>query len=191
MNSPQQPEGHDRQHALLRHRPIFGGVFGTGRYALASIPCVMNGLHAVRFMVIDPTSGAVISLADGKTEALDAARNALQADQVETSDEQMCQAELWPDCELAVPRPLLVRAKPISKRRRDIFAKSNGRCHYCAAPLLLDGVWHIEHMLPRAIGGRDEICNLVAACRKCNLAKSDRTALEFIASSIIDGREAR
>lgn len=151
----------------------------------------MNGLHAVRFMVIEPTSGAVISLADGKTEALDAARSALQSDQQELCGELMSQAELWPDRELSVPRPLVVKEKPISKRRREIFAKSNGRCHYCAAPLLLDGVWHIEHMLPRALGGLDDLSNLVAACRDCNLAKSDRTALEFVASSIIDGRRTR
>jgi hypothetical protein len=36
-------------------------------------------------------------------------------------------------------------------------------------------------MLPRALGGLDDVGHLVAACAPCNLAKKDRTALEFVA----------
>lgn len=35
---------------------------------------------------------------------------------------------------------------------------------------------------PRALGGGDDALNLVAACRRCNLAKSDRTAIELVGS---------
>jgi 5-methylcytosine-specific restriction endonuclease McrA len=70
--------------------------------------------------------------------------------------------------------------KAITKRRREVFDRSRGRCHYCSATLSLDGKWHVEHMLPRALDGDDSPINLVAACVGCNLAKSDRTALEFI-----------
>ena len=171
--------------ASLRHRPIYGGVFGTGRYALASMPCVMKGLHAVRFMVIEPATGAVLSLADEKVAALDTARavirttELLAVEQAQALGRDLRQAELWPrDNEIA--RPVVDRRRPVSKRRRDIFAKSQGCCHYCAAPLQLDGAWHVEHMLPRALGGADEVGNLVAACVPCNLAKRDRTAIEFV-----------
>lgn len=84
------------------HRPIFGGVFGTGRYALASMPCVVKGLHALRFMVIEPSTGAVLSLADDKVAALDAARDVIRTTQVlaieraEASGRDRRQAELWP-----------------------------------------------------------------------------------------------
>lgn len=171
--------------SALRHRPIFGGIFGIGRYALGSLPCVMHGLHAVRFMVIEPATGAVLSLASDKGEAMNAARRALQSNERMALEQALAighdprQSELWP---LAAPllRPVVDRRRPISKRRRDIFAKSGGCCHYCRAPLQLAGPWHIEHMLPRALGGADEIRNLVAACAPCNLAKSDRTAIEFV-----------
>lgn len=47
----------------MRHRPIVGGLFGkAGRFLLASVPCVERGLHAVRYSVIDPQSGVVLSL---------------------------------------------------------------------------------------------------------------------------------
>ena len=170
----------------LRHRPIYGGIFGTGRYALASTPCVVRGLHAVRYFVIEPATGAVFSLADDKTEALDAARAMLAAnDSVDTPAAH--QAELWPD-EHPRMRPLVDRRRPVSKRRRDIFAKSRGCCHYCGAPLQLDGLWHVEHMLPRALGGPDEASNLVAACAPCNLGKRDRTAIEYVVAGPGDGQ---
>lgn len=160
-----------------------------GRYALASMPCVMKGLHAVRFMVIEPATGAVLSLADEKVAALDAARAVIRTtelllvEQAQTDGQDPQQAELWPR-EARTGRPEVDRCRPVSKRRRNIFAKSNGRCHYCAAPLQLDGAWHVEHMLPRALGGADDVGNLVAACVPCNLAKRDRTAIEFVTSRI-------
>lgn len=164
--------------STLRHRPIIGGIFGSGHYALATVPCVVRGLHAVRYFVIEPATGAVLSLSVDKNEALEAARVALQA-QAPGADDSAVQSELWPG-ELPVDRPVVARRHPISKRRRDIFAKSRGCCHYCAAPLQLDGAWHVEHMLPRALGGADDAGNLVAACVPCNLAKRDRTAIEFV-----------
>ena len=156
-----------------------------GRYALASMPCVVKGLHALRFMVIEPTTGAVLSLADEKVTALDAARAVIRAtellaiEQAQALGRDPRQAELWPH-EAEVARPVLDRRRPVSKRRRDIFTKGRGCCHYCSTTLQLDGSWHVEHMLPRALGGADEIGNLVAACVPCNLAKRDRTAIEFV-----------
>lgn len=169
----------------ILHRPIIGGAFGVGRYVLATIPCVMRGLHAVRFMVIEPASGAVLSLADDKVDALDGARAAIRANELiemeraQTRGRDPRQQELWPNGPTPA-RPVVDRRRPVSKRRRDIFAKCGGRCHYCAAPLQLEGIWHVEHMLPRALGGDEHIANLVAACAPCNLGKRDRTAVEFV-----------
>ena len=163
----------------LRHRPIFGGVFGQGRYSLATMPCLSNGLHAVRYMVIEPKGGAVLSVAEGKLDALASARKVLRATETLAKNEVPLgeQASLWPEEDL----PVIGSApRPISRRRRDVFERSNGRCHYCSSVLKLDGKWHIEHMVPKALDGTDDEVNLVAACVACNLAKSDQTALEFI-----------
>lgn len=167
--------------APLRQRPILGGVFGKGRYALASMPCVAKGLHSVRYMVIEPASGVVVSIAEGKIAALDTARAVLAAaeqlaqQRADAEAREMQQGELFPREDVAPAAPSGKR-RPVS-RRREIFAKSSGRCHYCATTLKLDGSWHVEHMLPRAIG------NLVAACAPCNLSKGTRTALEFVAQT--------
>lgn len=170
----------------MRTRPIFGGVFGNGRYCLATMACIARGLHAVRYMVIEPRAGSVLSVAEEKTEALQSARRLLRATEalarVEQRQSTTQQALLWPD--EALP-PSVPGARPAPRRRREIFERSNGRCHYCATVLHLDGKWHIEHQIPRALDGDDRGINLVAACTTCNLAKSDRTALEFVAAQTL------
>ena len=73
------------------------------------------------------------------------------------------------------------RPKSVPKRRREIFEKSGGKCHYCGVALALDGAWHIEHMQPKALLGSNQKSNLVASCVPCNSKKRDMTAEEFIA----------
>src|SRR5262245_40272508 len=105
-------------------RPILGGVFGDGRYALATTMYVANGLHSVRFMVIDPVNGTVYSIADDKTQALAAAREMLRASEqvAEHLEDQWSQTELWAREELPI-RPIVDKHRPVSRRRRDIFEK--------------------------------------------------------------------
>jgi hypothetical protein len=165
----------------LLQRPIYGGVFGEdGRYALASMPCVSRGLFATRYMVIQSNAGVVLSISDHKVEALALARQRLHAanDTHHAESVNFVQSELWPEEPLLVSSP--APAAYVSRRRRVIYDDSNGRCHYCGTVLDLTGKWHVEHQLPRALGGGDAGLNLVAACAPCNLRKSDRTAIEFV-----------
>lgn len=180
----------------LLQRPIFGGVFGEdGRYAMASMPCVSHGLHSTRYMVLDPRAGAVLSIAEDKVAALANARRLISAGAELAQDESFG----WEQLDLGLiesptpqtPNVTELSTAMVSRRRREIFTKSAGKCHYCADPLTLDGKWHIEHMMPRAMGGSDDTINLVAACVTCNLRKADRSAIEFVSEvASTDGRQA-
>jgi hypothetical protein len=167
--------------ARMLQRPIYGGVFGHGQYSLATVPTIANGLHAVRFMVLDPRGGAVLAAGESKIEVIARARVALNATtrHAAANDERWEQAQIWPDLE---PGGQVRNARRVSRRRREVFDRSLGRCHYCNSELQLQGPWHVEHMVPKALDGNDHPLNLVAACVRCNLSKSDRTAIEFITS---------
>lgn len=62
--------------------------------------------------------------------------------------------------------------------RAELFARQQGRCHYCARDMQLrtysvqdqlrDEDATIEHLVPRVLGGSDGPPNLVAACHACN-----------------------
>lgn len=169
----------------MRTRPIYGGAFGmSGRYTLATQPCIERGLHGVRFMVLDPRAGAVLSVAQDKRDALSAARRLLRAAEALGQRSQGVPVEpapLWPEEAMPALGSAGAKLRAVPRRRRAVFERSGGRCHYCGQVLTLDGRWNVEHMLPRALDGGDELDNLVAACSSCNLSKGDRTALEFMA----------
>lgn len=62
--------------------------------------------------------------------------------------------------------------KGIMLSRKNIIRRDGHRCQYCgssSAPLTVD------HIIPRARGGRDSWDNLVTACLPCNNKKSDKT----------------
>jgi hypothetical protein len=65
------------------------------------------------------------------------------------------------------------KRKSISTRTRfEIFKRDAFRCLYCgkSPPGVL---LHVDHVLPVAEGGTNELANLVTACQDCNLGKSD------------------
>lgn len=116
---------------VMLHRPILGGVFGTGTYALASLAGKANGLHALRFIVLNPRTGVVVSAAAGKVEALAAARRAIEANDLlrrfgeAANDPHGTQDELFPELTppvLATPP----RDRKVSRRRREVFERSGG-----------------------------------------------------------------
>jgi hypothetical protein len=56
-----------------------------------------------------------------------------------------------------------------------VESRAGGACEYCRLLQLATGVtFHIEHFLPRCLGGETALRNLVMSCPGCNLAKADR-----------------
>jgi 5-methylcytosine-specific restriction endonuclease McrA len=174
--------------APLLRRPIFGGAFGQGEFELATQPTIVNGLHAVRFMVVQARVGRVLAVAETKAAALADARHVLRATASANDEEpQWKQPRLWPvDEDLSVINGH-AHAPPraVSRRRREIFVRSGGKCFYCGTSLRIDGEWACEHQQPKSLGGADDPLNLVASCYPCNQRKGTQTAFEFIASSVV------
>jgi len=100
-----------------------------------------------------------------------------KAESVQDSDSAMHSATMT----VAVPAvirltryirvPYLGRT-PLS--RRAVFARDAGKCVYCGI-----AATSIDHVVPRSRGGTHTWDNVVAACRRCNHAKADRTLAEL------------
>ncbi|MCL4267878.1 MAG: HNH endonuclease [Anaerolineae bacterium] len=62
------------------------------------------------------------------------------------------------------------------KLRPTLAVAANHRCGYCQTQEVVSGIpLTVEHLLPRAQGGKDEEENLWLSCRLCNEAKSGQT----------------
>ena len=64
------------------------------------------------------------------------------------------------------------------KSRESIRQRANARCEYCRLPdfALEPEDFHVEHIVARKHGGRDEVENLAWACIFCNLYKGPNLA---------------
>lgn len=80
---------------------------------------------------------------------------------------------------LDVPAPSVIRLRryvhvPYRRRaalsRRGVFIRDHHTCQYCGR-----GAENVDHVIPRSKGGPHEWENVVAACRRCNSRKMDRT----------------
>ena len=61
--------------------------------------------------------------------------------------------------------------------RRLVVARAGGACEYCRLLELATGTtFHIEHIVPKSLGGGTDLSNLALSCSGCNLAKGERTA---------------
>jgi len=67
------------------------------------------------------------------------------------------------------------KARKIRDKVRNIFSDV---CYYCGEEAQTG---HIEHKIPLAIGGTNDLDNLVWSCADCNLSKGTKTSEEFIA----------
>jgi hypothetical protein len=59
------------------------------------------------------------------------------------------------------------------RTRFEVFKRDRFTCTYCGGHPP-DVLLEVDHVVPRAAGGSDEIDNLVTACWDCNRGKSDR-----------------
>ena len=64
--------------------------------------------------------------------------------------------------------------------RYNLWINQNGRCFYCCRLLLPR--YHLDHIIPKASGGRDSIENYCLACEPCNVKKGARPAGDFVIS---------
>lgn len=58
-----------------------------------------------------------------------------------------------------------------------VYRRDGRECQYCGAN---DGPFHIDHVIPRIKGGKDELDNLVVACASCNLSKGSKSVAEWL-----------
>jgi 5-methylcytosine-specific restriction endonuclease McrA len=176
----------------VRAKAIYGGAFGATGFSLCSHVAPDAGLDRVLYFVRHSESKLLFGLGLEKGAALADARRLLSlmgpavaadachrfAAEVEADAkrerEELCRQRAEDQALQSASLP-----KSIPKRRREIFDASGGKCHYCGVALTLDGRWHIEHKMPRALLGGSEQSNLAASCVNCNARKRDSTDLEF------------
>jgi len=77
----------------------------------------------------------------------------------------------WPSV-IARNDMLKVKEK-VKLRAESIFYRDHGRCAYCLEPITIKSLT-FDHVHPQSLGGPHTWENVVAACPRCNLKKSNK-----------------
>lgn len=68
----------------------------------------------------------------------------------------------------------MAERKAVSKKIRfEVFKRDSFRCQYCgrSAP---DVILEVDHIIPVAEGGKNDVMNLITSCRDCNRGKGKK-----------------
>jgi 5-methylcytosine-specific restriction endonuclease McrA len=57
------------------------------------------------------------------------------------------------------------------RKLREMVLRRDGCCQACGQS---EGPMHIDHVIPKRLGGGDELVNLRQLCQNCNLSKGGR-----------------
>ena len=77
-----------------------------------------------------------------------------------------------------------VRRRSLGTRERlDLFLLAHGRCERCGWALAPGTRWDIDHVIPLALGGRDQADNLQVLCAACHGGKTHRIDVPAIAKT--------
>lgn len=70
------------------------------------------------------------------------------------------------------------RRKLTKAERQEVYAKCNGHCAYCGMEMPISKM-QADHLVPLYNYGRDEVGNMLPACRSCNHYKGTLTLEKF------------
>lgn len=88
------------------------------------------------------------------------------------------------------------KRKPITKSVRfEVFKRDSFKCQYCGASAP-DVILEVDHIVPVAEGGENDMMNLITSCRDCNRGKgkkklTDRQTIEKQKTELDDLNERR
>ena len=135
---------------------------------VCSVKRAINLLYQGHAKAIDPESYRAYSFDDWK----DVSQQMVEVD----SSERISS----PSINIKIPRVIvLMFYDKLPKRhvrfsRKNIFERDHWKCQYCGdSPVRAD--LNLDHVVPRAKGGKTTWNNIVTSCFKCNGKKGDRT----------------
>ena len=108
---------------------------------------------------------AIVLVLAQKAESVDVAADIVHAERVSLPVPVVVRLTRY----VRVPYPTSV---PLS--RRAVFTRDGQTCVYCGS-----SATSIDHVVPRSRGGTHTWDNVVAACRRCNHTKADRSLAEM------------
>jgi 5-methylcytosine-specific restriction endonuclease McrA len=150
-------------HPGSRHDPHTGPRAPAPAAATTGAALLLNATYEPLCVV--SSRRAIVLVLGAKAEPVDVADDEVHAERVTMAVPIVVRLTRY----VRVPYPVEV---PLS--RRAVFTRDGSTCVYCG-----NSATSIDHVVPRSRGGTHSWDNVVAACRRCNHVKADRSLAEL------------
>jgi 5-methylcytosine-specific restriction endonuclease McrA len=157
------PSGSSSSHPGPRRDPLPRPRLPLPSPGTAGATLLLNATYEP-LCVVSSRRAIVLVLAD-KAVPIDSAADVVHAETVSLAVPVVVRLTRY----VRVPYPAQV---PLS--RRAVFTRDGQTCVYCGG-----SATSIDHVVPRSRGGTHTWDNVVAACRRCNHTKADRSLAEM------------
>lgn len=131
-----------------------------------------------RFVVFYPVYDLCLRYAKGESdrfeEMVGKANSWLAALRDEGEDEESNPTEASPITETTLLQDAEKRVKVMPALRWQVFQRDAWKCVACGRHSHDGVLLHVDHVLPRSLGGKDALDNLQTLCGECNIGKSNR-----------------
>ena len=78
----------------------------------------------------------------------------------------------------------MIRRNWSQRQRLGMFLGANGACQVCQIRIHPGQAWDLDHIIPLAMGGADEVHNLQVLCIPCHRDKTNERDLPALAKSM-------
>ena len=160
---PRPPSGSSAGHPGPRHGPSPHPLAPAPPRVTTAATLLLNATYEP-LCVVSSRRAIVLVLAE-KAVSVDSAPEVVHAATVALPVPVVARLTRY----VRVPYPAQV---PLS--RRAVFTRDGSTCVYCGG-----SATSIDHVVPRSRGGTHTWDNVVAACRRCNHTKADRSLAEL------------
>jgi 5-methylcytosine-specific restriction endonuclease McrA len=160
---PRHATGSSAGHPGQRHDPSHHPLAPAPPRATTAATLLLNATYEP-LCVVSSRRAIVLVLAE-KAVSVDSAPEEVHSETVTLPVPVVVRLTRY----VRVPYPAQV---PLS--RRAVFARDGSSCVYCGG-----SATSIDHVVPRSRGGTHTWDNVVAACRRCNHTKADRSLAEL------------
>ena len=75
---------------------------------------------------------------------------------------------------IVLNRYVKFRFEAVACNRANVLWRDKNQCQYCAKIFIPENLT-LDHVIPKSKGGSNKWTNMVAACKKCNQKKGDKT----------------
>jgi hypothetical protein len=140
---------------------------------------------------VDVHKGELIGLS-GKCEDITGAVCSIWNEQARRLNEAEAKAQSLAEDVAALAHRLKQHAPHSSDVRETVWNMTGGKCFHCEVELIRNGeaeqatdrsrVFHVDHLVPKSVGGPDHLSNYVPACERCNISKGAKSYVEFRAT---------